>query len=133
MKSNKKRSKAMSRTEAFARQLIKLYKCQVKICQHDDYGCFLFKKGDILIKPSSSSISWNDIGFSFSQVLTYHNWNEVLFGSNDCESLTDAIKNNAAIHSMTASRNRKKLLLDFKTLDELDILLTLAGYNQVSA
>ena len=132
MKSKKKRSKAMSRTEAFARQLIKLYKCQVKICQHDD-GCLLFKKGDILIKPSSSSISWNDIGFLFSQVLTYHNWNEVLFGSNDCESLTDAIKNNAAIHSMTASRNRKKLLLDFKTLDELDILLTLAGYNQVSA
>lgn len=131
MKSKKNRSKEMSRTEAFARQLIKLYKCQVKICRHDgDY--FHCKKGDILIKPSSSSIAWDDIWYSFSQVLQYHSWNEVLFGSMYCESLTDAIRNNASNYFMIASRNRKKLLLDFKTLDELDILLTLAGCNSVS-
>lgn len=87
----------------------------------------------ILIKPSSSCIYWNDVLIPTSQALVFYTWEEVLFGSHSCMSLTDAIKCNAVFSYNKAFKNRVNLLLDFKTLDELDILLTLAGYNQVSA
>lgn len=132
----------MSREEELARKLIKLYKCKVKVCHGNDlfksdlfksYNSVVFNTGNILVKPTSSSIIWSDTLLPYSQVFQYRNWNEVLFGSFRQSSLTDAIKERAAYSFNTASRNRKKLLLDFKTCDELDILLTLAGCNSVSA
>lgn len=121
--------KIADRAERLARQLIKLYKCVVKV---DKDNVFLSRGKKILVKPSSSCIFWGDVMYPYGQVLAFTDWNEVLFGSHTAVSLTDAIKLNASSDYNKASQNRLKLLLDFKTLDELDILLTLAGCNRVS-
>lgn len=121
--------KNADRAERLARQLIKLYKCVVKVYKDN---VFLPRDKKILVKPSSSCIFWGDVLYPYGQVLAFTDWNEVLFGSHNAMSLTDAIKLNASSDCNKASQNRLKLLLDFKTLDELDILLTLAGCNRVS-
>lgn len=114
----------MSREEMLCRRLIKHYKLSMKV-----------DESSMALKPRGPGVYWSD---PCVYIISNHEWKYVLFGAGECRktwtdllkrrmSLTDFIRHMA--NSWKACRDRVPLLLDFKTLDELDIQLTLAGAN----
>lgn len=104
----------MSRTEMLCRRLIKHYKLTMKIYD-----------SSMALKPRGPGVYWSDPCVYGAGI---HTWKGILFGKGkDRMSLNDFIRDMA--DAWKACRDRVPLLLDFKTLDELDIQLTLAGAN----
>lgn len=104
----------MSRTEMLCRRLIKHYNLTMKI-----------DSSFMELKPRGPGTYWSD---PCVYVADIHAWRSILFGKGrDPRSLTNFIRHMA--NHWKPCRDRVPLLLDFKTLDELDIQLTLAGAN----
>lgn len=106
----------MSKEELFGRSLVKLYGLHVEP--------YLFLDGRVH--------SWKayapDIG---PRVFFYEfrTWKELLFGSSDKEPLNNYVNGlNMAFKEVFHAD-----VLDFNSLDELDILMTLAGRSVVTA
>lgn len=106
----------MSRAEDLARKLFKLYKFTVRsqpgafsnpTCEH------------VHAKPAGPGIYWSD-----GCVYTFRSWNEVLFGDHSLNSHIRAMAND-----WKTFKRKVPLLLEYTSLDELDIQLTLAGAN----
>ena len=105
----------MSRSEMLCRRLIKHYNLAMKI--DNDVGI-------MELKPRGPGVYWSD---PCVYVAGIHAWKSILFGKGNRRSLADFIRYMA--NNWKSCRDRVPLLLDFKTLDELDIQLTLVGAN----
>lgn len=129
-----KQKQEMSRKERLGRALLKLYGFTLKT--HDELAKLMKKNGasswridDFLrtcssfaVKPTGPGVYWDD-----ATTYEFDNWEFLLFGRMGRWSLNDHIANHA--EAWKACKDRLPRLLKYKTLDELDILLTLAGCN----
>lgn len=101
--------------ERLGKALIKAYGLEYKIMMNPVFN-------HILIHVRNPKYSWED------DIATYSvtDWHHLLFGP---VSLNDHIFNRLKYRNM---RLVSSDIFEYKTLDELDILLTLAGCNNVS-
>lgn len=106
----------MSKEELFGRSLVKLYGLHVEPYLFSDEVLHSWKA----YAP--------DIG-PYVFFYTFRTWKELLFGSSDRPPLNNYVNClNIAFKDIFHAD-----VLDFKSLDELDILLTLAGRRVVTA
>lgn len=106
----------MTREERYGRSLADLYGIRIEP--------YLFCDGEISYwKAYAPKLK------SFMLFYTFRTWDELLFGSDENSSLNVFIDelNNIGFNELFYAN-----ILDFKSLDELDILLTLAGKNAYS-
>lgn len=102
----------MTREECYGRSLADLYGLRIEPYLFYDGMTFSWKA----YTPKLGSLVF---------FYTFRTWDELLFGSDENRSL------NAFVNSLNIEFNElfHANILDFKSLDELDILLTLAGKN----
>lgn len=102
----------MTREEHYGRSLADLYELKIEP--------YLFYNGRIF--------SWKAYVPKLGSLVFFYEfrtWDELLFGSSDRELLNDYVNGLNMVFKEVFHAD----VLDFKSLDELDILLTLAGKN----
>ena len=108
-------SKDKALEERLGKALVKAYGLEYKIMMNPVFN-------HVLIHVRNPKYSWEDDIATYSII----DWHNLLFGP---VSLNDHISNRLRYRNMRLTNGG---IFDFKTLDELDILLTLAGRNDVS-
>lgn len=101
--------------ERLGKALVKAYGLEYKIARNSVFG-------HVLIHVRNPKYSWEDDIATYSVI----DWHHLLFGP---VSLNDHISNRLKYRNM---RLINTSLFNYRSLDELDILMTLAGYNNLS-